>query len=513
MLKRGLLSFFILLSITLQAETASIEIKGHYSTDILLFETIQETDEHLSDQSSDIILFFGRFHPFLVHLPIGFLILAFLLEFAGLFQRFEQLQHAVPFALVTGLISAMAAAITGYMLSTGGGYGNELLSTHRSLAISVMSLTLLALLIRMTLYDNHVFKGIFRFLLVIMITLLIITGHYGGSLTHGSDYLFRYMPVTLQSMIGAGLGEEEEIALIEDLDSAPVYEKIIGPIIRTRCEHCHNPDRKEGELLLTSYDRLFEGGKNGDIILPNRSEESELYRRLLLPIRDEDRMPPRSRRQLTNDQIRLIGWWIDQGAPSSKMIYEMETAGEISEILQKLSVEGQGFFERTVVSKPDDETIEHAISQGFRVSRIAENLHFLEVRISKSENSITGNDLEILMPLREQISWLDLSRSQLSDNDLEILSEFHNLTRLSLQNNDISDRTLHFVTSLNNLEYLNLYSTGITDEGLDQLKKLTNLKTLYIWQTNVSREAAENLMDAIPGLHVNTGSGLSEILE
>ncbi len=468
----------------------------------LLAETVSE--------SSDISLFFGRFHPVLVHLPIGFLLMAFLLEFMSLIKRYEQLAHAVPFVLLMGFLSGLFSAATGWLLSDGGGYGEDLLWLHKWLGISVVVLSLAAWLLRITLYDDPFYKKIFRVTLTVMVIVLIGAGHYGGSLTHGSDYLFRYMPEPVRSWIGVEEEEPEQLSLIENLETAHVYRDVIEPIFAARCQSCHDPDRTEGELLMTSYENLMRGGESGPPIEPHQAEESDLYRRLRLPDRHDDRMPPRGRTQLTADQIRLIGWWIEQGAPSDPLVTELERPGEIQTILERLTVGGQPFFERVQVAQADPQIIEEAQSRGFRISPVSEGTAFLHVNTLQSKTSVTAEDIEALLPLSEQITWLNLSRTSVQDDDLELLPEFRNLTRLYLQHTGISDGTLARVQSLENLEYLNLYATGVTDAGLSYLESLQNLNTLYLWQTDVTADGAIALRDRISGIYINMGVEFEE---
>lgn len=509
--------FFLLLSFLLapyiaesaqQNDTSSISDQEEMIDGELESTEIEESDseeQFEADNSSDLVLFIGRFHPFFVHLPIGFLLFAFVLECASLFKRFEQLKPAVPFALFMGILSGIVAGITGYLLSLGGGYDEELIVSHKWLGIGVVFFSSVALFIRIAYYDNLWLKKVFRFILVVLTGIVMATGHLGGSLTHGPDYLFRYMPEPLLLWTDVDLEEEEQISLIEDLDSAKVYDDIINPIIRTRCESCHNPDRTEGELLLTSFDQIMSGGESGSVIEKNHAEGSELYKRLTLPARDEDRMPPRGRRQLTHDQIKLIAWWIDEGVPTSDMVSEIEIPDEISDILHKLTEEGQSFFERTEVPVADEGLFEEVEEQGFRISQIAEDMNFLQVRVSKSKSDISREDIEFLLPLSEQITWLDLSSISISDTDLTQLSEFQNLTKLELEQTDIADSTLKKIGSLENLEHLNVHSTDISDEGLQYLEKNKSLKSLYIWQTKISDTAVENLQEQLPQTNVVKG--------
>jgi uncharacterized membrane protein len=470
------------------------------------YSTEEIQDETTSEQPSDLSLFFGRFHPVLVHLPIGFLLMAFLLEFVSMAKRYEQLNHAVPFVLLMGVLSAVFSAITGSLLSDGGGYGEDMLNLHKWLGIGTVLLSLAAWILRITLYDDPFYKRIYRVTLTVMVMVLIGAGHFGGSLTHGSDYLFRYMPEPVRSWIGIEEQEPEPVALIEDLETAHVYHDVIEPIFKARCQSCHDPDRTEGDLLMTSWDHLMAGGESGPPIEPYQSEESDLYRRLRLPDRHDDRMPPRGRTQLSPDQIRLIGWWIDQGAPSDPLVTELERPAEIQSILESLTVTGRPFFERVQVAHADPSLIEQAESRGFRIRPVSDGLAFLQVGTLQSKTDVTVEDMEALLLIADQISWLDLSRTNVSDTELEQLSEFRHLTRLYLQQTDVGDSTLSRIAELEHLEYLNLYGTDITDSGLHYLESLVQLQSLYLWQTAVTADAAYALESNLPGVTINTGA-------
>jgi uncharacterized membrane protein len=478
-------------------------------TELSQIQVVQDTESGVSE-SSDLVLFFGRFHPFLVHLPIGLFLFAFLLEFVSRIPRFAHLNSAVPFTLLIGILSGIAAGVTGYMLSQGGGYSEELLTYHQWLGVGVIILAFIAFIMRILFYDHDLLMRIYRGAMIMLAGLVISAGHYGGSLTHGSDYLFRYMPETLQSWTGYEPGEEEEqIALIEDLDNAEIFEDIIHPIIRTRCQSCHNYDRTEADLLLITYDHILEGGENGPVISANSASESELFRRLILPDRDDDRMPPRGRRQLTNEQIKLIEWWIDNGIPSTQKVSELNVTEEISGILQQLTIDGQSFYDRVMVEAADQELISELNNLDFRITTIAENSNFLQVMVSASKTTLNSEEFSLLLPLSEQVTWMDLSRLDLSELDKSLLAEFHNLTRLNMSGTGISDDTLEYLSTLSNLMYLNLYATNISDNGIQHLQELTNLSSLYLWRTNITPEGIESLQSIFPDLYINTGNQFS----
>ena len=135
--------------------------------------------------------FIGRFHPLLVHLPIGFLLLAIIFSFVSSNEKFAVLKQAVPFTLFIGSISAVLACITGYILSLSGDYNEETLTTHMYTGIAAAGVSIFAWLVSSSKLRNRVFQSgkIFSVSLVLILILISVAGHYGGSLTHGDGYL------------------------------------------------------------------------------------------------------------------------------------------------------------------------------------------------------------------------------------------------------------------------------------------------------------------------------------
>ncbi len=125
--------------------------------------------------------FIARFHPVLVHLPIGILLLACFFQFLITKNRFAILQPAIPVALFWGMISAVLSCISGYFLSQSGDYDEQLVGRHQWLGISVAVVSLMLWL----LYQLSISETIARWISLVLILLIIITGHLGGYLTHG----------------------------------------------------------------------------------------------------------------------------------------------------------------------------------------------------------------------------------------------------------------------------------------------------------------------------------------
>jgi len=84
-------------------------------------------------------------------------------------------------------------------------------------------------------------------------------------------------------------------------------------LLAENCFKCHNSTKHKAELILDTQEGIFEGGENGEVIIPGNSAESELIRRVKLSSRNEDAMPPEGDR-LDRDEISLLSLWINEGA-------------------------------------------------------------------------------------------------------------------------------------------------------------------------------------------------------
>lgn len=129
----------------------------------------------------------ARLHPILVHLPIGILIITLLLEILKRKYKGEGYEKAIEIGLLASLASAVLTIATGLLLAEQGTYPDDL-TIHKWFGISTGILTLI-------LYLGHTNKvPLFKRLNVYLVPLTLIavtaTGHLGGSLTHGPDYLF-----------------------------------------------------------------------------------------------------------------------------------------------------------------------------------------------------------------------------------------------------------------------------------------------------------------------------------
>lgn len=461
----------------------------------------------------DLTLFLGRFHPTFLHLPIGFLLIAFGMDFFSRFKKYEYLRFSVNFVLFFAATNAVIAATMGYFLAEEGGYNEQLLSVHRWLGIGTAVMTILLFLLRLAIRNNTklLFSKTYLTLWGLLLLTLTLAGHYGGSLTHGENYLTEHLPQPIKQLTGIAQVAQKNRKKPENINEALVFEDVIMPILEKKCVSCHNPDKKKGDLIMASAEGFLKGGEHGEIFRAGNAKESSIYIAITLPRTDEYAMPPDGKEPMTEDETKLISWWINEGADFRKKVNELKISPEIAQILGVNSSESTNTLLLpsmpdilpTLQAKPAEKAvIESLIKEKIEVNVIANESSFLQIKMN---SNLTDAKLDALQRVAEQITWLDLKRSNIADNQLVKLKNFKNLTELRLEMTAISDEGLKHLEGLPNLQYLNLYGTKISNAGLSSLEKMPHLRSVYLWQTSVNQEGAKKLQQAKPKLKIDLG--------
>jgi len=89
------------------------------------------------------------------------------------------------------------------------------------------------------------------------------------------------------------------------------FEKDVKPLLAQKCHACHGEDVQQSGLRLDKRQNAMRGGDYGPVIIPGKSADSKLIRRLV----SGDgglQMPPTG--PLSNEEIGILRAWIDQGA-------------------------------------------------------------------------------------------------------------------------------------------------------------------------------------------------------
>lgn len=446
--------------------------------------------------------FLGRFHPALLHMPIGFLAVLGIIEYLDSSKGGPRIGKACEIVLkYTAWVSALAAVL-GVLLALPGGYNDDLLARHRWLGCitAILAFWLVVLRTHARNQRRSGFSGPYHGALGATLILILVVGHDGGTLTHGSGYLTRYLPSPIKSVFGMET-ESQEDAGTSSFESADVYQDIIHPIFEETCVSCHGPDKSKGDLRLDTFDLAMAGGELGDTIIPGDIDASELIFRLHLEIDDDERMPPEGKPQPSESQVALLEWWVQSGAPSSGALGELELAPEIKGALVA-QLEGPGaapeeiLEEDTPIEAPAWEAIEEAVvalqaDPRINIQPVAMNTSLLRVRAPFGESKFDDEALAALEPVAANIVELDIGGSQITDSGLAALTKLVNLERLYLQKTAVTDEGLVHLGDLSRLQYLNLYETSVTDEGLEYLEDLDALKSLYLWGSQVTPAGAQ----------------------
>ena len=439
-------------------------------------------------------MFFGRLHPLLVHLPIGLILLLAALELLARRPAFKQANTNAGLILAFTVPAALAAALCGWLLSLGGGYQDRLLQWHKWTGIGTAAACVLAgCLYRLDL------KKAYRLCLFLSAAILVLASHFGGSLTHGSDYLARYAPGPLRRWLAGPSVPPPAQAKPRDVASLLTFSEVVEPVLQKNCVSCHGPEKSKGKLRLDSLAAALKGGEAGPVIVAGKSAESSLMKRLRLPLGEDDHMPPEGKPQPAADELTLLQWWIDAGAPGDKKLAELNPPPHIARILEA-RVGAPSPLAKTNPPRPLGEALPLA-------AKLGDELHIAILGLSPREPWLQCNaavagkgfgdaELQRLAPLAANLRWLDLAGTSVTDAGLARLPAMPNLTRLHLERTAITDAGLAGLAGMTSLEYLDLYGTAVSDAGLESLQKLPNLKRLYVWRTKVTPEAAKAFMEA-----------------
>ena len=448
--------------------------------------------------------FIGRFHPLFVHMPIGFLILAIILEWYEHFKKTTTKSKLIPVAWFLGAISALAAAFSGWWLGETGLYEEDMLFSHRWLGIALVIVAFAGWWVKRKpdQYSNWIQHGI-NFLLLGM---LFVEGHKGGNLTHGETYLTEYAPEPIKNLLGPSI-QKDSMASFVNPDSVKVYADLIQPIFESKCVACHNSEIKRGGLNMSHPDSLKQGGDSEDVLGAGNTEESELFRRITLPQKNIKFMPP-TNNALTYDEIKTVEWWIEQGASFDGAVSSMEVTTNIKPVLLRrygLDTDPKPWYETVQLEPLDSLQIENLRKNGFMVRSLGGTNPLLDVKYSG--NNLTQTQMAELEKAKDHITWLSLAQTNVEDEWLSTVAKLTNLTRLQLEKTGISDSGVTLLSDLEHLEALNLYGTNVSDACLPALQKINSLKRVYLWETKVNIETAKAFQENNSELKIITGQG------
>lgn len=320
------------------------------------------------------VLFVGRFHPILLHLPVGALLLLSLMELVCLTRKGEaSMGLAALFTLWIGAAGSVFAVLAGIMLSREGGYEGGNFTLHQTLALVGTSGVLVALLLRIWAMGKGSFAWLngYRVVFFASFAVMGLGAHFGGNMSHGSKFLTEHAPEPMKSQM---IGMEKWMLSFVEKPKAPVqpplapqptpepapgtapapgaplgglaptgddklvFQHVILPILSAKCNNCHNEEKSKGDLRMDTYELAVQGGESGANFVAGKPAESLSIQRIDLPLEDDEHMPPDGKDQLTPSEMTLIRWWVQEGASNTQKVsdakFPAETQGTVDAVLK-----------------------------------------------------------------------------------------------------------------------------------------------------------------------------------
>jgi len=479
--------------------------------------------------------FLARFHIVIVHLPIGVIMLGAAMDILARFTALQHLRASLPFVYWIAFLGAIAATLAGYLLMSVEGFAGRAVTLHMYFGLAVVVFSLFALV------GSLAKKWALSTVSILgAVAMAMASGHFGGAMVHDDDYLTEHAPESLKPLLTVGLADtdtepeepggepegEEEIPLGERV----VYTDFVAPILDAKCNECHDANKIKGDLRMDTYELLLAGAEGSDYptIVRGDADQSEMIVRVTLPEDDGDFMPPKGE-PLTPEEIELLSLWIKAGAAREATVADLGEEPNVEATL--LAVEAAYSEKEEVVEtavatfesvwqtlSPEeqqarmDQVMTAAGEYNFSVMPVSAEDDRLRVNVINAADQFGDDQLAMLEPVAERVIWLDLARSQITDEGMEIVGKMRALERLHLENTAVTDAGIVELAGLTELEYLNLYGTQVTNGIFDTFATLPNLRRVYLWQTQVDPAAAVSYERSV-NLDINTGVDLAAAVE
>jgi len=479
-------------------------------------------------QASDVPVkswgaFLGRVHVLILHLPIGLIMGAFIIEFFGIFRRSRGYDTAAAWLFVLGAISAVAAVFTGLLLGTenaatakaGTPTVGQLLFSNSDFAVSetlgwhmwagivlmvaaIAAAVLKVMAVRRQWKEDEELSApagwplvVSRLSLIGAMALLPLAGHLGGNMVHERDYIFARAPFSVPESVINFPPEEGGTPIpvgpgeIDLVDAS--WTETIQPAFDAHCVVCHGPDKQRGGLRLDTLEYALES----DVIEPGDAEASELYRRVILPPSHDEFMPKNvsEHGMLNLEEIHALGEWITEFNGT----FNGQTA---------VNGTGGDTAAQPPVDEPlfDPQALNAIQGAGGTVQSLSleEDPGLLTVRFSyKSE--LSPAEVATIGAVADSIAELTFEGSSAFDDAAAAaLPPMGELVHLNLRGTAVTDAGLAALPDMPKLVWLNLFGTAVTDAGLASLERYTTLEKLYITGTPVTAEAVAALQEKLP---------------
>lgn len=450
--------------------------------------------EPLSEATLHWVQFIGRFHPVILHLPIGLFMGLFALELVALRQRHAGFALATTLLAVMTALSAILAACLGLLLAANGDYSGDTLWWHKWLGIGFGAAVLFIVFLKMrTLRFEGQANVAYRVSLVSTLVLLTIVGHLGGNLTHGSSYLTDYAPEWLQELLLESVTDgtmESSVEFVGD----DMYTQVVEPFFDQYCIQCHGPEKQKSGYRMDTYEFLMTPGKMGDTpITPFEVSQSMLIEYLLLPESEDMVMPPEGKPRPSADEIIAITHWVAlgaQGPPVDPAIIQAQEAAASARLAE----------------------LQLLAAKGIMIMPQSKNSNLFYVDLQNVSEPLNDDDWTRLATFKNEIIELNLANAAIQLESLEKLRGASQLARLNLSHLNAVDGVVDLLNSFTQLEHLNLFGADLSNQGLAELTVPAS-GDLYLGGTKVSADQFAAAASQRPSVKVYGDVDLGAVLE
>lgn len=423
-----------------------------------------------------LLAWVGRWHPLILHFPIVLLLIAIFLGLTG---------KIIPRKLLlVATLTALITAVSGFFLGKETGSKSDLLFWHQWLGGGVAIVSAIWYWLDGRQMKNKLYSKIVQ---VALVGLIIFTGHYGGMVTHGEDFLALPADRTQEKIPNNPL----------------IYQHVVNRILENNCVSCHNPNKQKGQLLMSSLADLMKGGEVGNTIIPGDPEASELIRRLHLPMQDEEHMPPDGKKPVEDNEIQILERWIALGASDTLRLEHLEISEPLVALVKEL-MEPNRMEKWKNFPKVADSTLQNLASDYLTINRVANNSDALSVAAFLPPEYDSKYILD-LNRVAQNIVELDMSGLPIGIEEMGLVAKCVNLEWLELDRTPITDTEIETLKFLSKLELLKIYQTNIGDKSIGVFKELPNLKSLYLWETNANQKMLSDLKSVRTNLRIDEG--------
>jgi len=413
----------------------------------------------------------GHLHPLILHLPIGFGVL--LLGLFSIKKQIASFEILAEFLLLLTAIFSTITAIFGLLLAKEGGYENSALDWHQWSGVAVSFVYFVWVLASRNLLLGAALGFIAS----------VFAGHTGASITHGEDYLrfgTKSTEITPESV---------------------VFEDVVQPILKAKCESCHNDQKTKGALKMNSIANLMKGGKHGAIWKAGDVLNSHLIQRIKLPMNAKEHMPPLGKAQLSPDEITLLTLWVKEGASFDKSLKDFSP--EFQQLIKPATAAAA--TKEYDFTSASESAIASVNTPYCTVYPIAYESPALQADFYVAAK-FDPKSLSDLSQVSEQLVGLQLSKMPITNESLSLISTFSNLEKLNLNFTSIDDAGLTQLNGLIHLENLSISGTKVGRSGITKLlPKLSSLREIHVWNIGLSAADLAGLQKQFPKIKFDAG--------